>query len=112
MGSGMQKVDILCILACNSKREFRLIELKVSESTPEQLEQFRRYIWWIKSYIWEEGDEIQPIWISRGFQKLKEAIDSTKRIANEEKCREAQIYRWELTANYPRFIPLHIPSHD
>ncbi|MCL0091296.1 hypothetical protein M1N57_00250 [Dehalococcoidales bacterium] len=109
MGSGMQRVDVLCISVCGSKKEFRLIELKFSESTPEELDQFRRYIWWIKSYVWEEGDEIQPIWISRGFPKLKEVIESVKRIANGEECREAQIYRWELAANYPRFIPLHIP---
>lgn len=106
MGSGMQKVDILCITASGLNREFRLIELKFAEGTPEQLEQFRRYIRWVKDYIWKEGNEIQPIWVSKGFQALREAKDRAKKIAIEEGCKEPQLYQWKLVDNQPSFIPL------
>lgn len=108
-GSGMQKGDILCVLVSGSNREFRLVELKVVESKAEHLEQFRRYIQWVKDYVWREGDIIQPIWVSKGFQKLGEAKKKAKKIADEEGCRELQLYRWELVGNQPSFIPLHLP---
>lgn len=108
-GSGMQKADILSITASGSNREFHLVELKFGQSTPEQLEQFRRYVRWVKDYVWKEGDVIQPIWVSGGFQELNEARNRAKRIANEEGCMEPQIYRWELVGNRPLFIPMHRP---
>lgn len=105
-GSGMQKGDILCVTDSGSNREFRLVELKVVESKTEQLEQLRRYIWWVKDYIWKEGDVIQPVWVSKGFQELREAKEKAKKIADEEKCREPQLYQWKFVGNQPYFIRL------
>lgn len=109
-GSGMQKGDILCIEASGSNKIFRLIELKAIKNVPEDLEQLRRYIRWVRDYIWREGDQIQPIWVSKGFQDLNEAKNVAKKIADGEWCREPQIYQWRLVGNQPSFTPLHLPS--
>jgi len=99
----MQKMDIVCLNSLSHGREFRLLELKDKESTPDELEQLRRYIWWIRDYVLEEKDKVQPVWVSRGFQKLNEAKKKAKKIADEEKCEEPQIWQWKLEGNHPRF---------
>jgi hypothetical protein len=102
-GSGMQKMDILCIKSSNKGREFRIIELKTKETTPKELEQLRRYIWWIKAYVGKEEDKIQPIWITKGVQNINEIKGRARKIAEEESCEEPQIWLWELHENRPVF---------
>jgi hypothetical protein len=100
-GSGMQKMDILCIAAYGSVKEFRPIELKAGKT--ESIIQLRRYIWWIRDYVWEEGDKIQPVWISKDYGDLNRIIKEAETIAKEERCEKPQLWSWKLVGNRPVF---------
>ncbi len=106
VGSGMQKMDILCLRSLGGSKEFRLLELKDVKSAPEDLEQLRRYIWWIREYVWEEGDKIQPVWISRGVWDVERFKERAVQICSEEGCEELQVWQWVADGNHPRFSKL------
>jgi hypothetical protein len=76
-------MDILCIAAYGSVKEFRPIELKAGKT--ESIMQLRRYIWWIRDYVWEKGDKIQPVWISKDYGDLNRVIKEAETIAKEER---------------------------
>lgn len=105
-GSGMQKGDILCVEEQGSGKIYRLIELKNVENTPGDLTQLRRYIRWIKSFVLNEGDIMQPIWVSKGFTDLKQAKEKGREIAELDDCVEPQLFTWEIIEGDPVFKQL------
>lgn len=107
-GMGMQKMDILTIQSGDST-EYRIIELKDSTTHPKEMEQLRRYIWWLKDYIWKEGERIQPIWVCKGMEDLSGAEQQATKLAGEEGCLLPQIWQWEVVGNVPKFTKIWPP---
>jgi hypothetical protein len=100
-GTGMQRMDLMTIERENSYRRFRIIELKTTRTEKGEVEQIRRYIWWVREYVANQEDRIRPIWISKGFSEG--AIEALQKIAKEENCEPPEIWNWEPRGNRPLF---------
>ncbi len=95
-GSGMQKIDILCLRQAKSSREFILLELKKGilslGDTLNVVEQIRKYIWWLSDYVLESSDNLRILCVARGFH---EDTSLFLKLTEEEREKVAQI-RLEL----------------
>jgi len=100
-GSGMQKMDILAILANNDTREFRVLELKnklVKESDAQILrDQTQRYVWWIDSYQRNPGDKIKVLWIARKFEPgVKKFAEELEQTEQDKGLTKVELWEWKL----------------
>lgn len=99
-GVGMQRIDLLCIWQRNNFREFGIYELKSQEIGDSDLEgsidQIRRYIWWVDSYVREPQDKVKIVWISKGWYVSEQNSVKLDELLEQEKERGlATIEVWE-----------------
>jgi len=101
-GTGMQRIDLLTIEVEEDHRRFRIIELKARPMEASDVDQMRRYIWWIREYVATDRDRIRPIWIAEKFSH--KAIEAMRLVAAEEQCEDPEMWKWYPKGNRPVFV--------
>lgn len=115
-GSGMQKMDILAILANNGTLEFRVLELKnklVKESDAQILrDQTQRYVWWIDSYQRNPGDKVKVLWIARQFEPgVKKFAEELERTEQDKGLTEVELWEWKPNKGTITLMPYSSDSN-
>lgn len=117
-GSGMQKMDVLCLHQHDNHIEYRMLELKKGNINNDNLsvliEQTRRYVWWIDSYQRNSSaDTIGALWIARGFGM--NVHSAAKRLLQEEFPRglsRVELWQWDINDSDATFKCIDIVEYQ
>jgi len=99
-GTGMQRIDIFCILLMDREQEFRVIELKTTPASVDDIDQIAKYVRWTKVYIHGASQEnVQPVLFARsGLDKNSSASLSSVMRAydNQHQAKPIKYYEFEV----------------